>query len=233
MCDAIAIAAAGVAVSAGSAAAQYSQAQSAAKKQASYNAAVEAQQSAYRVQVMQYQNEVWAQDLKYSGDLLAWAEQEWDRQVRWNEGARKAIEKNTIQAISTILLRQVEEDMATIAQGFEVRRQGAQARARVAAQDRGVEGNSVDAILEDVMRQEGEVLTTMALNRSALARQLNREAIAADAQGDQQLASLQLKTYAPQAPIRTPSPVSPVNPAPPVVGPSGVIPADVSRAGAC
>lgn len=110
--------------------------------------------------------------------------------------------------------------MAVIAQGFEVQRQGQQARAKVRAQDRGVEGNSVEAIIQDVTRQEGEVLNVMAMNRSASIRQLNREAQAIDATGDQQLSSIQLKTFAPQAQIRTPTPVNPVNPAAPVATPS-------------
>ncbi|MCB4824281.1 virion core protein, T7 gp14 family [Roseicella aerolata] len=214
------IALAGVAVSAAGTAMSYSAAKSASKAQNSYNAETEKQQLQYRQEVMEYQNQVWEQDLAYSEDLLSWAQGEWNRQERYDVRARQAIEKNTLAGIGQVLLRQVEEDMSVVAQGMEVGRQGQQARASASARDRGVEGNSVDAILQDVSRQEGEVLNVMAMNRAGTIRQLNREAVALDAQGDQQLANIQLKTYAPQAQIRQPSPVSPVNPAAPVASPN-------------
>jgi hypothetical protein len=222
MCDVIGIAAAGVAVAAGGAVASYTQQQSAMKQQKSYNAKVEGQQLDYRTQVMQYQNEVWDQDISYANDMLSWSEQEWNRQERYAARAMQAIEKNTIAATGQLLLRQVEEDMATILQGQDQRRNGQVARASIAnkAGDRGVDGNSVDAIINDVSRQEGEVLNVMAMNRAASTRAINRQVVEADAQGDQQLSSIQLKTYAPSVQIRSPAPVSPVNPAAPVAAPN-------------
>lgn len=220
MCIVAIAAVASVAISAYSAVSSQQAAKKNAKNQQAYNAEIEAQNTAYRGEVMQYQNEVWKQDIEYANDMLAWSEGEWDRQTRYDIRNRQAIEKNTLAGIGQVLLRQVEEDMAVVMQGMETRRTGQQARGQIAARDRGVEGNSVDAILQDVARQEGEALNVMAMNRSATTRQLNREAIALDAQGDQSLASLQLKTYAPNAQIRMPSPVSPVNPAAPVAQPS-------------
>jgi hypothetical protein len=79
--------------------------------------------------------------------------------------------------------------MLTVMRGEDARRRGTAARASISARDRGVEGNSVDAILGDVMRQEGEAVNVMAMNRSASIRALNQQAVAVDAQGDQQLAS--------------------------------------------
>jgi hypothetical protein len=76
----------------------------------------------------------------------------------------------------------------------------------------------VEAIINDVTRQEGEALNVMAMNRSSSIRSINNALIAADAQRDQQLASIQLKTYAPSQTIRTPTPVNPINPAAPVAG---------------
>lgn len=219
MCEPVTIiAAAGVAVAAGGAAASYSAQQSAAKKQGAYNAKVEGQQLDYRQQVLEYQNDVWQQDVDYSNDMLAWSEKEWDRQERYATRAGQAIEKNTLAQTGQLLLRQVEEDMGVVMQGQEQQRRGQVARATVAAGagSRGVEGNSVDAILNDVTRQEGEVLNVMAMNRSASMRAINQQIVAADAQGDQQLSSIQLKTYAPSLQIRQPSPVSAVNPAAPV-----------------
>ncbi|HWL80106.1 MAG TPA: hypothetical protein VNR89_04075 [Roseomonas sp.] len=220
MCDVITLAAGAVAVSAAGTVASYAQQSDAANKQKTYNRQVSLQQNDYRLQVLDYQNKVWQQDIDYARDMLSWSEEEWNRQVRYDVKARQAVEKNTLAAVGQVMLRQVEEDMAVVAQGVDTRTRGAQARAQLSVRDRGVEGNSVDAIVNDVTRQEGEVLNVMAMNRASSLRQLNREAIAIDAQGDQQLASIQLKTYAPSTQIREPSPVNPVAPAAPVAGPN-------------
>jgi len=220
MCDAITIAAAGVAVAAGGTALSYSQQNSASKKQATYNRVVQAQNEQFRLDTMQYQNDVWEQDIAYANDMLAWAEGEWNRQVTNYGRAAEAIEKNTLAATGQLLIRQAEEDMATILQAAETRRTGTVARAKMEATDRGVEGNSVEAIINDVTRQEGEALNVQAMNRSSSIRAINQAIVAADAQGDQQLANLALKTYAPQAQIRQPTPVNPINPAAPVAGPN-------------
>jgi uncharacterized protein YeaO (DUF488 family) len=218
MCDVIAVAAAGVAVSAGGAVASYSAQNSAAGAQRAYNNQVMIQQASDRAVAMHYQNEVWEQDIAYSKDMLAWAETEFERQTRYVDRAAAAIEKNTIAATGQLLLRQVEEDIAVIAQSIDTRTRGSQVRGALAARDRGVEGNSVEAIVNDVMRQEGEVLNVMAMNRSASLRAINRQIIEADVQGDQQLANLALKTYAPSQQIRSPAPINSVMPAAPVQG---------------
>lgn len=216
MCEPISLAAASVAVSAGGAIAGFSASSKNAAAQAAYNRQVELNNRLHRIEVMDYQNQVWEQDIKHAGDTLAWAEREWDRQVRYADRAVDAIEKNTIAATGQLLLRQVEEDIAVVAQSLEVQRTGKQARAARRAVDRGVEGGSVDAIINDVTRQEGEALNVMAMNRSATTRAITRQIIEADAQGDQQLASLALKTYSPASQIRAPAPVSPVQPTAPV-----------------
>ncbi|TCZ64451.1 virion core protein, T7 gp14 family [Roseicella aquatilis] len=220
MCAPLAIAAASTAISAAGAISDYSAKNAAASDQARYNTQTQIANMRDRNEVMGYQNQVYSQDIQYANDMLAWAEQEWSRQVEYDTEARKAIRKNTLAAVGQVMLRQVEEDMSVILQGTEVRRQGTQARAQIAAKnaDRGVEGNSVDAILQDVFRQEGEVVTVMDMNRNASLRQLNREALALDAQGDQQMANLALKTYAPSTQIRSPSPVGSVQSAAPVAG---------------
>lgn len=220
MCDVVAVAAAGVAISAGSAYVTNRGQAANAKQAREYNGQVAALQINDRVLKMQEQNAVWEQDLQYAGDTLSYVEKEWDRQVAASGRAGKAIERNTLAATGTLLVRQVEEDMAAIAQGMEVRRQGAQGRARVASRDRGVEGNSVDAIVQDVSRQEGEATAVMAMNRAAFTRQINRKIIAADAQGDQQLANLTDKTFAPQVQVRVPGALASVAPAQIPQGPS-------------
>ena len=220
MCDVTAFAVASVAVSATTAYASHKAGSSAAKAQREYNGQVAALQMSDRVMKLQEQNDTWEQDIKHAGDTLAWAEQEWTRQERAADKAVRAVEKNTLAATGQLLIRQVEEDIAVVAEGMGVRRTGTVARASRSAVDRGVEGNSVDAIINDVSRQEGEALNVMAMNRAAGLRQLNREIIAADAQGDQALANIAVKTFAPQTPVRQPGVLGSVAPAAPVQGPS-------------
>lgn len=220
MCDVTAFAVASVAVSATSAYASHKAGSSAAKAQREYNGEVAALQMSDRVMKLQEQNDTWEQDIKHAGDTLAWAEGEWVRQERAADKAVRAVEKNTLAATGQLLIRQVEEDIATVAQGMDARRTGTVARASRSAVDRGVEGNSVDGILNDVFRQEGEAVNVMAMNRAAGLRQINRQIIEADAQGDQQLANIAVRTFAPQTPIRQPGVLGSVAPAAPVQGPS-------------
>lgn len=223
MCEPVTIlAGASMAISAAGAVSSYMGADKASSEQAKYGVQTQITNMKDRVETIAYQNQVYAQDIQYANDMLEWSKGEWDRQVEYHKAASKAVEKNTLAQVGQVMLRQVEEDMSTILQGTEVRKQGTAARAQIAARsgDRGVEGNSVDAILHDVTRQEGEVLSVQDMNRSATQRQLNREAISIDAQGDQQLANLSLKTYSPQAQVRTPGPVGQVQSAAPVMGPS-------------
>jgi hypothetical protein len=121
VCDVIGIAAAGVAVAAGGAVASYSQQSHASQKQNTYNRVTQASNEQFRLDTMEYQNEVWQDDIKYSQDMLAWAEGEWNRQVEYAGRAQEAVEKNTLAATGQLLIRQVEEDMAVIAQGAETR----------------------------------------------------------------------------------------------------------------
>lgn len=220
MCDVTALAVATVAVSATSAVASHSAQGKAASAQRKYNGEVAALQMSDRVLKLQEQNDTWEQDIKHAGDTLAYAEAEWVRQERAADKAVKAVEKNTLAATGQLLIRQVEEDIAVVAEGMGVRRIGTVARASRAALDRGVEGNSVEAIINDVSRQEGEALNVMAMNRSAGRRQLNRQIIEADAQGDQALANIGVRTFAPQTPIRQPGVLGSIAPSAPVQGPS-------------
>jgi hypothetical protein len=58
MCDVIAVAAAGMAVAAGDAVASYSQANSASQKQKTYNRVTQASNEQFRLETMEYQNDV-------------------------------------------------------------------------------------------------------------------------------------------------------------------------------
>lgn len=223
MCEPVTIiAGASMAISAASAVAAHQGQEAAASASSKAGVAGQIANMQDRSATLAYQNQTYAQDIAYANDMLEWSQKEWNRQLAYYGEAARAVEKNTLAQVGQVMLRQVEEDMSTILQGTEVRKQGTVARASMAARnaDRGVEGNSVDAILNDVTRQEGEVLSVQEMNRSATQRQLNREAIAIDAQGDQNIANLSVKTFAPSTQIRTPGTVASVQQAAPVMGPN-------------
>lgn len=214
--------AASVALQAGSAIMGHVAAGRAAAAQNAHNAQVEAIQRQHRDEVLRFQNDVWKQDLDFAQENLDWSQDEWSRQTEWVGKAQEAITTNRNAEAFTLMLRGLEETIGFSLETLNVGRQGRTARATFAAKDRGVEGASIDAVMADVDREVGERRTVMDMNRSALNRQLYREAMALDAQADQQLSQLAsgVKSYAPSAPIRAPSPVQPITPAAQVQGPS-------------
>nr|WP_314073593.1 hypothetical protein [uncultured Roseococcus sp.] len=188
--------------------------QQAAKASAAQAAATNKANAEYRDAVMRYQNETWEQDLRYAQESLGYQRAEFDRQLEWSEKARESVTRNRDAEAFTLMARGIEETIASTFQSQALGKQGRAARATYAAKDRGVEGNSVEAVLGDVWRQEGEAQTIVDMNRDVTGRQLFREAIASDAQHDSQMSQIasSIRTYAPNAPIRTPGPVNPVNP---------------------
>ena len=206
-----ALAVAGFAVSAGSAVAGFMGQSAAARRQ---NAAARAQYQReldYRRELMAYQNDVWAQDLGYAREVLSYSVDEFGKQIAWAELAMERAEENRDADAMTLMVRGIEERIAATFQNTSMARQGQAARAQYSARDRGVEGASVDAVVGDIERQEGEARTMTELNYDATRRQLGREAMALDAQADQtafQIAS-SIRTLSPQAPVRAPQPLAP------------------------
>lgn len=215
-------AAAGAAISAASAVSNHMAQGKAAKQSNAYNRALAEQQNRDRESTMRWQNEVWSQDLQFAREQVAWQADEFQRQTAWVAKGQDAITRNRDASAFTLMLRAVEEDISFAFGREDTKRQGRAMRGTFAARDRGVEGNSVDAVLEDVFRQEGDAITVQDMNRSALNRQLYRESLAIDAEADQQLSSLasQVRTFSPSAPIRSPQPVASVAPARETEGPS-------------
>lgn len=217
MCDVSALVTG--AIGAGSSLAEFGQQKQAARQanaQAYQNYAYQLAQQAigekYRTEMIRFNTEGFSRDIDYSNDVLDYQKGEFARQEKLIDNARKAIDTNYINKISTVLQRQVEEQIAT-AFGIETvesesRRQ--RATAQVQADARGVEGTSVDAIIGDVMRQEGQAVAVLEMNRSATQRQLTLEALGIKAESDAALYNLPINTYAPTAPINTPAPVAPV-----------------------
>lgn len=218
------IAGATFALTAGSAVASHMGQASAAKKANAYAAATDAANREHRRDVMEHQLDVWQQDLDYAREVLTYSRTEFDKQAMWATTAMQAVEKNRNADAFTLAVRGIEETIAATFQTTGAQRQGQAARGQFAARDRGVEGNSVDAVLGDVMRQEGDAITMVNINRDAARRQLGREALAADAQHDQALSQIagNMRTFAPTAPIRTPGPVPVQNPTATVAGPSPI-----------
>ncbi|MBR0653232.1 hypothetical protein GXW78_26505 [Roseomonas terrae] len=216
--------AATLAVTAASAYASHQGQSAAAKKQNAYAAATDAANREHRRDVMEHQMDVWQQDLEYAEEVLAYSRTEFDKQAAFATTAMQAVERNRDADAFTLAVRGIEETVAATFQVTGAQRQGQAARAQFAARDRNVEGNSVDAVLGDVMRQEGDVVSMVAINRDATMRQIGREAQAADAQHDQALSQIAagIRTFSPQAPIRTPGPVPVQNPQATVAAPSGV-----------
>lgn len=194
----------------------------AAWEQRAYNVKVEAQDEKYRPN--SYQNVVYQQEVDHGHTVQEWKEGEFARQAVARQNASASIQENLFAQYATILQRMVEEGMAASLNGTGVQRdaQALRAKAQAAAESRGIEGSSVEQMINDVSRQEGENLTVMELNRSAAQRQLNLEAMGLKASADQQLYNLPLQTYGPDAPVTPPPrPSRPCSPPPPFKAPTG------------
>lgn len=217
------LAAAAFALQAGSTVASFVGGRSQAGAANRHQAEVNRINADYRYEVMRYQNDVWKQDLDYANEVLEYSRDEFGNQRGWAERAMAAAEQNRNADAFTLMVRGIEETIAATFQTTNVQRAGQAARASFAACERGVEGNSTEAVLGDIWRQEGEANTITELNRQNTLNQLEREGIAADAQADQQMFQIasSIRTFAPNAPIRTPEPRPALTPQAPVQGPSG------------
>lgn len=210
----IALAVAGLAVSAAGTAASYQGGQDAAAQSTAAANKNNQNNAAYRDELQRYQNLTWMQDIEFAQESLGYQQTEFSRQMEWTEAAGKAVTRNRDAEAFTLMARGIEETIASTFQLTGLEKQGRAARGSFAAKDRSVEGNSVEAVLGDVWRQEGEAKTIVDMNRDVTGRQLFREAMAQDAGADSQMSQIasSVRTYAPNAPIRAPGPINPVNP---------------------
>ena len=151
----------------------------AAWEQRAYNAKVEAQQEKYRAELIQYQNVAYQQEVDHGHKQLGYQRSEFARQDKVVTNARESIQKNLFAQYATLLQRAVEENMATTFQSVENQKNvlAAQAKGQISADARGVEGNSIEQLINDVAREGGDNESILQLNRSATARQLNLEAM--------------------------------------------------------
>ena len=234
MCEPVTIiAGVGMAVSAAATMAQQSTAAKNAKNAASAaNAASLKQSSAeYKNQenTMRWQDETWQQDINFATQNLDYQTREFAKQTAYVKEAGTAIVKNEDGNLAQLALRSVQQNIATSLQEANTNTAAAEAgaTAQVSADKRGVSGNSVNAIIDDVHRKQGQTIDVMEMNRSAMMGQTMVDMTAAKAAADSQLGQLQgsVKTFAPSTPIRTPQPVGTVQ------SPTLVAPAERSALG--
>lgn len=211
-----------LAVGAGSSIMNFGNQKREAAKQNAYNLQRQAVEEKYRVDMYKHGTEIYNQDIKFGGEVLEYQKTEFDRQGRMIEKARDGLETNYVRKVGQLIQRQVEEEMALAFQDDSVARQGRDARgtAEVDAGKRGVEGNSVDAVLDNISRQQGEASSIIDLNRQAGRQQAMWDALGLKAENDERLYSLQVQTYNPSPPIQAPGPAGAVAPAQRVSEPS-------------
>jgi hypothetical protein len=176
----------------------------------------------YRRQVETHNHAIYKQDIEYARDLLSYQANEFERQEEWFERSVGLIRKDYLNQLSPLLLRSVEESIATQLLGEDAVRAGRRERASAAALmgERGVAGNTVDMLLGDIERQVGEALTSYDRNRVATERQLQLEALGLKARADTAINQLPLQVFQPITPPRPPAPASPIQPTAPVAQPS-------------
>ena len=206
----------------GAAAESYDVQKTDAMVQQAYNFQKQAVEEKYRTDLMEYQNGVYKQDIEYGGKVLDYQKTEFQRQAATIARARDGYEKNYFAKVGAFLQRQVEETMATAFGDQDAAEQGAAARAKaqVSADVRGVSGNSVDAVRNDISRQEGDARSTNALQGEATQRQLMLQAMGLHAEEVQGLYNIPLQTYQANTNIQAPNPVAPIVPAATVSMPS-------------
>lgn len=198
------------------------QAGNAAADQREYNANVEAVQRQYRLDVMEYQNSDYANNVDFYTKQIAWEKAEFEKTKTHVADSKDAIDDNFFGNLAAQVTQAVELDIATalgIAEtNTQVLNETGTLEARMA--DSGVGGNSAALMRGDIQRQGGQARNMHELNSTVSRRQLGLQMQGSKAQRDGSLASIQIPTFQPIAPPKPPGPVSAVNPSAPVASPS-------------
>lgn len=177
------------------------------------DAALKQTSAEYRQQeaTMRWQDDNWQSDLDFATQTLSYQGQEFAKQGVYVSETAEAIKKNQNEQFAQAALKAVQQNISTTLSEANVASKGAADRAteQAKADARGAEGNSVNAIIDDVHRQQGQALSVMEQNRSAMAFQARTDMESLKAAGDTQLGQLvaSIKTYSPSTPIRSPQPV--------------------------
>lgn len=177
-----------------------------------YQLQVEGQNLKYRTELMEYQTEQFGIDIAYGNELLDYQRNEFAREQGFVARATENIETNRFAKYGQILTRMVEEAMSSALDQNQTEKHGAAMRSSALARaaSAGLEGSSIEQIVNDISRQEGEATAVLEMNRDATMRQLYMELQGIKADSDQAILNLPLNTYSPSKPISTPSPVAQV-----------------------
>jgi hypothetical protein len=170
---------------------------------------------------MQFNNDQYANDLTHYGSTLEYEKEEFGRAKDLAGLQFDNVNKDYTGKLGTVLLRSVQEEIAS-ALGIEnVNAQVGTNKGALRAHnaDSGVAGNSVDLMEGEVDRQAGAARRAIERNDEATKNQLKLEMLGIKAQRDTSLANITLPSFQPIQPPATPPPVSVVNPAAPVAVP--------------
>lgn len=222
MCDPVSLGIAALVVGVGSTVVGGIQQGNANNEQRAYNAKIEGIQKQYRLDVMEYQNSDYANNVDFYTKQIAWEKAEFEKTKTHVADSKDAIQDNFFGNLAAQVTQAVELDIAT-ALGIadtntQVLTETGALEARMA--DSGVGGNSAAIMRGDIQRQGGNARNMHELNSTSARRQLGNEMLGTKAQRDGQLASIQIPTFQPIAPPKPPGPVSPINPSAPVASPS-------------
>jgi len=192
-------------------------ANNAAARADEFNREAERLQKAYRLEVMNYGNTTFANDVEFFQKQIEWEKEEFARNKTQTQATMKAVNKNFYAALATQVLKMAESDMAEALGRADVRSQVRHETGVVDARaaDSGVGGNVTEMLRGDVARQGGNALTIIGMNAEAERRQANLESQSLKAQRDTSLSQLTIPTFQPLQAPAPPSPVSPVNPSAP------------------
>ena len=157
-----------------------------------------------------YNDDAWEQDIDYGYQTLAYDKDAVQRQSQWAGQAVATVEQNTKVNMGQAILHSVQQNMAYTLRVITANSQAAakQGGFQAGADGRGVQGNSVQAIVQDVSTQNNEDTAVRQLNRSAQNHHARIDGSTANASVDSSLASLQgqYKIYQPSTPIREAAP---------------------------
>ncbi len=197
-----------------------------AKKAASaaqdYNNAVAAQNAKYRLEVMDWGNDVYESDIAFYEKNVAYQRDEFDKMKGQVTQTVDAVNKNMFAALATQATRIIEQDIAATLGMADISRQvqtetGA---VDVAIAEANIGGNTAKLLRGEIERQGGEAKMITGMNADSARKQSVLEMKAIKASRDTQLAGITIPSFAPIAPPQAPSPVSPTAPAAPVARPS-------------
>ena len=208
MCEPLSLITAAVTVASTAASMAAASSQQAAQKKAAGDAAFSQNEAAIKQEAVEYQNqeatmryqdETWQQDIDFATQTLNYQAKEFIKQGDYVAKAGTAIDQNENAQFGQVALQTIQKNIAISLNEANTNTSAAQARAteQVKADARGVSGNTVDAIIDDVSRQQGQAISVMEMNRAGINAESMVDMAAVKAGADTSLGQLQasVKTY--------------------------------------